>query len=267
MATKDIRQRTTKGSDTDSKKINRTPTEVEDAGPIISVIDILRIVFTLIAAALAGSYYLTSGESFTYGYKPPFTSLAEIKQYFQGPLQLTPAQLAQYDGKDPTKPIYMAINGTIYDVSASPQMYGPGGGYSVFSGRDATRAFITGCFAEDRTHDMRGAELVYMPIDDPKEDISPAEKKLRTERERREALKKVDSEILKWQSFYGNSQKYFEVGKVVGLKDPVGRPPRLCATASRGRPKRQAQEAAAAAAAAAPPVAGRSSGGEHPCDA
>ena len=48
--------------------------------------------------------------------------------------------LREYDGTDPDKPIYLAIDGKIYDVSASPNFYGPGGHYHHFTGRDASRA-------------------------------------------------------------------------------------------------------------------------------
>jgi predicted heme/steroid binding protein len=37
---------------------------------------------------------------------------------------LTPEQLAEHDGSDPEKPIYLAIKGRVYDVSAGAQYYG-----------------------------------------------------------------------------------------------------------------------------------------------
>ncbi|GAA5821515.1 hypothetical protein JCM3770_001056 [Rhodotorula araucariae] len=49
------------------------------------------------------------------------------------------AELASYDGKDADTPIYVAIKGRIYDVSAKRDMYGPGCGYHVFVGKDASR--------------------------------------------------------------------------------------------------------------------------------
>lgn len=45
-----------------------------------------------------------------------------------GSLRLTLAQLAEYDGKDPSKPLYIAVRGKIYDVSAGKTFYGPGTG-------------------------------------------------------------------------------------------------------------------------------------------
>lgn len=47
--------------------------------------------------------------------------------------------LRQHDGSDPAKPIYVAIKGNVYDVTAKKEMYGPGQGYNVFAGRDASR--------------------------------------------------------------------------------------------------------------------------------
>ncbi|GAA5981668.1 hypothetical protein JCM10908_004559 [Rhodotorula pacifica] len=51
----------------------------------------------------------------------------------------TKAELAKNDGKDENTPIYVAIKGRIYDVSAKRDMYGPGCGYHVFVGKDASR--------------------------------------------------------------------------------------------------------------------------------
>ncbi|KAL8787417.1 MAG: hypothetical protein Q9213_002194, partial [Squamulea squamosa] len=90
----------------------------------------------------------------------------------RGPITLTPSQLSLYNGTIPTLPIYLALNNSIYDVSASPHLYGPGGPYAFFSGRDATRAFITGCFDTDLTGDLRGVEEMFIPVDDPEEVVS-----------------------------------------------------------------------------------------------
>lgn len=55
-------------------------------------------------------------------------------------LSIKEPDLRDYDGTDSSKPIYLAIDGTIYDVSASPAFYGPGGSYHHLTGRDASRA-------------------------------------------------------------------------------------------------------------------------------
>jgi len=46
-------------------------------------------------------------------------------------ITLTSAQLANYDGSDPAKPIYLAVRGEVFDVSANPRMYGKGGAYNM----------------------------------------------------------------------------------------------------------------------------------------
>jgi hypothetical protein len=46
-----------------------------------------------------------------------------------GTKRITEQDLKQYDGTDSEKPIYLAIKGVVFDVSASPSFYGPGGHY------------------------------------------------------------------------------------------------------------------------------------------
>jgi membrane-associated progesterone receptor component len=51
----------------------------------------------------------------------------------------TPTELAHYKGGDGEGPLYLAVKGTVYDVSEKRGMYGPGQSYHVFTGRDASR--------------------------------------------------------------------------------------------------------------------------------
>jgi hypothetical protein len=86
MSAASVRQRNPK-SDPTSKTSPTTsaddvPDEVEDASPVISVLDIIRIIFTLCAASCALSYYLTSGESVLWGYRPWLTQPQLLKAYF-----------------------------------------------------------------------------------------------------------------------------------------------------------------------------------------
>ncbi|CAD6579545.1 MAG: hypothetical protein CYPHOPRED_000906 [Cyphobasidiales sp. Tagirdzhanova-0007] len=53
---------------------------------------------------------------------------------------ISTADLAQCDGETEGRPIYVAIKGTIFDVSAKKDMYGPRAGYHIFAGKDASRA-------------------------------------------------------------------------------------------------------------------------------
>ena len=242
MSASNVRRRgTTKTTQEDpiSRKV-----DAEDEGPVISLLDICRILLTLFVASTALSYYLTSGESFIWGLNPWFAKPGALLAYVQGPILLSPTALALYNGTDSALPIYLSINRTIFDVSASPHTYGLGGSYHAFAGHDATRAFVTGCFAEDNTLDLRGAEEVYMYVEDPdneeEQKLSSGEKKTRAERERREAKKKVQKEVEKWVNFYRNNKKYTEVGELVDVPATFeGEPPQLCAHAQKGRPRRR----------------------------
>lgn len=55
-------------------------------------------------------------------------------------MEFTPQQLSQYNGSDPTKPIYVAVKGRVFDVTTGKSFYGPGGPYAMFAGKDASRA-------------------------------------------------------------------------------------------------------------------------------
>ncbi|KAI8843593.1 cytochrome b5-like heme/steroid binding domain-containing protein [Chytridium lagenaria] len=57
-----------------------------------------------------------------------------------GDKQFSVTELAQYDGTDASKPVYLAVKGTVFDVSQNRDMYKPGQGYSVFAGKDASKA-------------------------------------------------------------------------------------------------------------------------------
>ncbi|KAF7627194.1 Cytochrome b5 heme-binding domain-containing protein [Meloidogyne graminicola] len=69
----------------------------------------------------------------------------------------TKDQLALFDGSRPSKPIYLAILGRVFDVEKGKKHYGIGGGYNFFAGRDATRSFVTGDFStEGLSDDVNG---------------------------------------------------------------------------------------------------------------
>ena len=50
----------------------------------------------------------------------------------------TEAELAQYTGVDPIKPILLALDGSVYDVTAGKEFYQPGGSYHDLAGKDSS---------------------------------------------------------------------------------------------------------------------------------
>ncbi|KAF7592290.1 hypothetical protein BBP40_000421 [Aspergillus hancockii] len=231
------RQVPTAGQPEPPKQAKSSPPRTEKNGT--SILDIIRVLVTLVIASCGLSYYMTSSESFLWGYRPWYTRWPVLVRYLQGPLLLTPDQLSLYNGTDASLPIYLAINGTIFDVSANPLVYGPGGHYNFFTGKDATRAFVTGCFQEDQTHDLRGVEEMFMPIDEEAElaTLSSGERKIRREQDRRVARASVQKQVAHWAGFFRDHKKYFEAGRVVGLTVPVEER-ELCESARQQRPKR-----------------------------
>jgi membrane-associated progesterone receptor component len=55
----------------------------------------------------------------------------------------TVEELKKYDGTAPDGRILAAVNGSVFDVTRSRRLYGPGGPYMAFGGNDVSRAFAT----------------------------------------------------------------------------------------------------------------------------
>ncbi|KAF1844334.1 uncharacterized protein K460DRAFT_397448 [Cucurbitaria berberidis CBS 394.84] len=236
----------------------------------LSILDVLRIIGGVLLLSSGLSYLSTSGESMTWGYNAWWTRAREWKTLLltigrvsqQREVHLTDAELAQYDGTDPSKPIYLALNGTIYDVSSSPTTYGPGGSYHFFAGHDAARAFLTGCFAEDSVPDLRGVEAMFLPVDpEAKVGLSAEERAVELEKaktrrkltkgelknrhaqELRHARKQVREGLEGWHKlFRGDKGKpYRRVGEVKRADGWLDSLPKraLCEEAEKGRPVRK----------------------------
>jgi predicted heme/steroid binding protein len=52
--------------------------------------------------------------------------------------KFTPEELSKYNGSDESKPIYVGLNGKVYDVSERRDLYGQGGTYNFFAGKDSS---------------------------------------------------------------------------------------------------------------------------------
>ncbi|SAL99239.1 hypothetical protein [Absidia glauca] len=147
----------------------------------------------VVAFFFLGSYLLT--ESWTWGYRGKWTNLHTYLPAKQ--LVFTEKELLQYDGSNPNLPIYLAVDGDVFDVTKGRGWYGFGGSYGHFSGKDAARAYVTGCFEDHLTHDLRG--------------LSAAQLK----------------GVAHWKSFYANHHTYYKIGTVIHppLDDSTPIPP------------------------------------------
>jgi len=61
----------------------------------------------------------------------------------------TAEELSEYDGKSDPSKLALSILGEVFDVSKGDKHYGPGMGYHFFTGKDGTRAFVTGEFNKE----------------------------------------------------------------------------------------------------------------------
>ncbi|CAL3966420.1 hypothetical protein PZA11_003080 [Diplocarpon coronariae] len=228
---------------TSEKAKSTIAARVREEDNAFSFMDIARTIVLLLLASSAVSYFVTR-ETFTWGVKrPAWTRVETIKTWIAGPQSLTDDDLKAFDGSDPTKPIYLAINGSIYDVSLGRRHYGPGGSYHFFAGKDAARAFVTNCFQEDGNPDLRGVEEMFLPIDDEEIDklYSSGELKALKEQEKRQAKLQAHNALKHWVDFFAGSKKYPKIGEVRRepnwrTKGPVKK---LCQKAQGGRTKRK----------------------------
>ena len=68
----------------------------------------------------------------------------------------TPRELQPMNGTK-NNAVYLAVKGTVYDVTPGRMFYGPGGPYANFAGRDASRGLACGSFDEEMlTKDLDG---------------------------------------------------------------------------------------------------------------
>ncbi|KAF3993501.1 hypothetical protein FT663_01836 [Candidozyma haemuli var. vulneris] len=164
-----------------------------------STLDLLRVIGGLILANALLSWWFTSSP--TWGYDGRWVDYRYLKfRAFESPVRLTLDELSLYNGTSPELPIYVAINGTVYDVTSSPRFYGPGGTYHAFSGRDSARAFVTGCYdkEDELTHDLRGLDK-----------------------------DEIEDQLGGWIRFFGNNRRYWVAG-TVDLPEPTGEIPSPC---------------------------------------
>ncbi|KAG9123264.1 hypothetical protein FRC07_015171 [Ceratobasidium sp. 392] len=98
----------------------------------------------------------------------PYT-LAEVRYslmyYNLWALTLRNTQLAAFDGRDPNQPVYVAIKGlnSLHSPRAwtlKRDVYGPGGSYSVFAGKDGSKGLgLSSLKLEDAVPDWSTLEV------------------------------------------------------------------------------------------------------------
>lgn len=106
---------------------------------------------------------------------------------------------------------------------------------------------MTGCFKDDLTPDLIGVEEMFLPVEDVEnEGLTSTERKIRREREVRQAREKIEKTVARWEGFFRNHKKYFQVGRVVddGAVDSEKGRRVLCEGAQAQRPKRSEMDEA-----------------------
>lgn len=176
-------------------------TFMRDSRSRFSFLDILRILGGILFLNAFLSWWFTSTS--TWGYRGKWLNTDYLKfRLFNAnnPLNLTISELSLYNGTDKHLPIYLAIDGIVFDVSSSPKVYGPGGPYHELTGKDAARVYVTGCFnkKDEYTYDLRGLDET-----------------------------EAENDIQSWQQFFFDHDKYWYVGTV--QHEPItGDPPAPC---------------------------------------
>jgi len=160
----------------DVEPLGPDPTAVTEVG-IGGVLKFLA--WTIVVIALAGKFIT---DSYTWDYQARWGQI--MKWMPKNDRLLSPEYIARYNGDTPGAPIYLSIDGDVYDVTEG-HSYQPGGSYAILAGKEGARAFGTGCFKQHMTHDTRGLD----------------------EGERQS--------LEHWKKFYANHKTYYRVGRLL----------------------------------------------------
>lgn len=128
----------------------------EDGASGLSLLDWIRMLSGL-AFLISFISYVTTGTYFFFGYNGKYTKPSYIMHLVTPSITLTENELSEFSGKDPSKPIYISINGTIWDVTYGASNYGPKGAYHAFAGKEISRALATNCM-NHLSYDLRDLE-------------------------------------------------------------------------------------------------------------
>ena len=93
-------------------------------------------------------------------YNPPFDPANPPEPLYSksGTRLITVNELAAHGVNGTLRPLWLAVAGRVYDVEKGAEhYYGEKGGYNFFTGRDGSRAYVTGEFNEEGlTDDLTG---------------------------------------------------------------------------------------------------------------
>lgn len=97
-------------------------------------------------------------------FTPPEPELPKLKKQ-----DFTVQDLKKYDGNQPDGRVLVAVNGNVYDVTKGKKFYGPGGPYSAFGGKDASRGLATFQISVKETEYDDLSDLNTMEMDSVRE--------------------------------------------------------------------------------------------------
>ncbi|CAE6349007.1 unnamed protein product [Rhizoctonia solani] len=144
-------------------------------------------------AVAVPSYWLFSRQRSQGQASPTGSATAKRNPFAVPDGQLQPPKDDPYTLAEASRPVYVAIKGTVFDVTAKRDVYGPGGSYSVFAGKDGSK----------------GLGLSSLKAEDAVPDWSTLEEKER-------------GVLNDWYAFF--SKRYNVVGKVSDLPSNVAPP-------------------------------------------
>ena len=91
------------------------------------------------------------------------TPKEEEEEQIEPPRNFTTNQLVYFNGEDDEKtgegkPVYLSVNGTVFDVSDGRNFYGPDGPYANFAGRECGVALAKMSFDTEHLDDLAGCK-------------------------------------------------------------------------------------------------------------